>query len=316
MKCRICNMVDKSGKIFVFHERMYGTLEPFEYYYCPACESLQIVSLPERLDRFYQIYYTDNFIPSFKKDRLKKPLLVLRTMGYLSFFGKWMEAAGLYNEVLHWCRIAGIGQHSSILDVGCGNGSLLYSFYKYGFKNLTGIDPHLKTEFTCKEICFFRQDIFSMHASFDFIMFNHSFEHIWEQHETLEKASVLLNKGGTIMIRIPVLNYAYSVYGKYWAQLDPPRHLYLHSVKSFTHLVRSHHLEIYHAYCDSTELQFVGSEQNKKGIGLYTSQSYYVDPGRSIFDQRQIRHFKKLAKELNKKQLGDQMVFFLKKAEK
>ncbi len=43
-------------------------------------------------------------------------------------------------------RIPEIKFRDRILDVGCGNGSLLAQLLKIGFTNLTGVDPFINEE--------------------------------------------------------------------------------------------------------------------------------------------------------------------------
>ncbi len=64
---------------------------------------------------------------------------------------------------------------------------------------------------------------------------------------------------------------------------------------------------------DSEILQFVGSEQYLEKVPLFSTESYYVNPTKSIFDAKQIRKFKKLAKQLNRTGEGDEATFCLKK---
>ena len=65
---------------------------------------------------------------------------------------------------------------------------------------------------------------------------------------------------------------------------------------------------------DSTELQFVASEQYLRDISLLDKRSYIVDPANSLFSEEQIDFFKNRAIELNKKEDGDSMSCLLKKS--
>jgi len=144
-------------------------------------------------------------------------------------------------------------------------------------------------------------------------MFNHSFEHIWEQHDTLGKAKNLLEKDGVILLRLPVINTAFSTYRENWVQIDAQRHFYLHSLKSINMLCNKHGLYIYHKYFDSSEFQFIGSEQYKQGITLNADNSYLKNNKKSIFTSQDIKNYKKQARQLNKEEKGDQVVLFIKR---
>jgi SAM-dependent methyltransferase len=267
--------------------------------------------MPENLQLYYQGYYTVEQIwhklPLWKKIFWNFRSLLSNYIIY-SLIEKFRQ-----NSVLHWKSIAGIKKSSSIIDIGCGNGDILYEFRKHGFKNLKGIDPYLDVEISNDGIDLLKKSIFEIESKFDFIMFNHSFEHIWEQHEVLEKAKNLLDKKGVILLRIPIINTAFQIYGENWVQIDAPRHFYLHTLRSIGILCELHKLEIFHKYFDSSEFQFIGSEQYKQGISLNSDRSFLKKPAKSIFTQKEIKTFKRQANQFNRQEKGDQVVLFIKK---
>jgi len=149
---------------------------------------------------------------------------------------------------------------------------------------------------------------------FDLIMFNHSFEHIYDQLQTIIKVYNLLSEDGACLIRMPIkTDYIWNRYGINWVQIDAPRHFFIHTPKSFELLVEQSELTIKERVYDSTEFQFWGSEQYKKGIPLNVENSYSVNPEKNIFTIEQIMEYKKLAKKLNESGQGDQAAFILKK---
>ncbi len=64
---------------------------------------------------------------------------------------------------------------------------------------------------------------------------------------------------------------------------------------------------------DSTAFQFWGSEQYVRDIPLSDHRSYYVNPDRSIFTEKQMADYAACAAELNAHSRGDQAVFYLRK---
>jgi 2-polyprenyl-3-methyl-5-hydroxy-6-metoxy-1,4-benzoquinol methylase len=208
-----------------------------------------------------------------------------------------------------------------ILDVGCGAGADLISLSHLGFKNILGIDPYISedivynTSLSIKKI-----GLDELGGEWDVIMFNHSLEHISDQNETFKNISRLLAKTGTCMLRIPTASsWAWKHYKENWIQIDAPRHLYLHSLKSIGVLASKAGLAIGTYYYDSTDYQLWASEQIVKGIPLKSSESYKIsaikyDLKRSIFTREIIENYKKKAEELNKNNEGDQIVIYLKKA--
>lgn len=310
-KCRICSHEAVLSETYSIREMMQGTGNVFNYFLCSECGCLQISELPENLNLYYQNYYTT------ERKLVKLSFLKKFAWNFRSFLSNYKIYSLLekvnYNSILDWVRRAGISKLSKILDVGCGSGDILYEFHKHGFRNLQGIDPNLDSDINNLGIDLFKKTIFETESKFDLIMFNHSFEHIWEQNETLERAKNLLKINGVILLRIPIINTAFYTYKEKWVQIDAPRHFYLHSLKSINRLCSRHGLQIYQKYFDSSEFQFIGSEQYKQGIALNADNSYLKNPKKSIFTKKDIGHFKKDARQLNKAEKGDQVVLFIKR---
>jgi hypothetical protein len=57
----------------------------------------------------------------------------------------------------------------------------------------------------------------------------------------------------------------------------------------------------------------LGSEQYARDIAISDKNSYWVNPGNSIFTKEQVDSFKKKAQELNQKGDGDQAGFCLRR---
>ena len=310
-KCRICSNEAILSETYAIKEMMQGTGKVFNYFHCLECGCLQISELPENLDRYYQNYYTNERMWR-KLSSFSKAIWSFRS--FLSNYKIYSLLEKVkYNSILDWVRRAGISKKTKILDVGCGSGDILNEFHKHGFLNLHGIDPNLDADVNDFGICLFKKSIFETESKYDFIMFNHSFEHIWEQHETLERAKELLEKSGVILIRIPIMNTAFHLYKENWVQLDAPRHLYLHSLSSINRLCTQHGLQICQKYFDSSEFQFIGSEQYKQGIALNADNSFLKNPKKSIFTRKDIRNYKKEARLFNSAEKGDQVVLFIKR---
>jgi SAM-dependent methyltransferase len=296
---------------YSIREMMQSTGNVFNYFLCTECGCLQISEFPENLKLYYLDYYTTERTWN-KLSFLKKYTWDLRFLISNNKIYTLLEKIN-YNSILDWKRRAGINRYSKILDVGCGSGDILFEFRKHGFSNLTGIDPNLIFNVKNAGINLFRKSIFEIEGDFDFIMFNHSFEHIWEQHDTLEKAKELLVKNGIILLRIPVINTAFYTYRENWVQIDAPRHFYLHSLESINRLCSQHGLKICNKYFDSSDFQFIGSEQYRQGIALNADNSYLKNPKKSIFTRKDIRMYKIQAQQFNKEEKGDQVVLFIKK---
>jgi len=96
-------------------------------------------------------------------------------------------------------------------------------------------------------------------------------------------------------------------------QLDAPRHIFLHSVRSIEICAEVAGLRVADIDFDSTAFQFWGSEQYKRGIPLESEQSF-LKGNRSLFKKQDIRRFREHADNLNRSQQGDQACFYLRAA--
>ena len=155
-----------------------------------------------------------------------------------------------------------------------------------------------------------------MAGSFDLITFHHSLEHIPDQDAVLASACRLLAPNGVILVRIPIVaSYAWRHYGTNWVEMDPPRHLYLHSRESIRLLAEKSGLDLYATICDSLELEFYGSEQYLRDIPLTAKNSYWLNHDNQIFTQEEIEGFKDMARQVNEQDEGGRACFFFRKIE-
>lgn len=315
MQCRICGS-DGEHTRYTVKEMMLGLRDEHAYFQCGACGCLQISQVPDNLADYYPSHYYSYDPPqagNWVKQQLVKARDQYAATGQ-SLVGRLLNLS-MPNSKLSTLRPVGLRPSSRILDVGCGAGHLLYSLRETGFRHLLGIDPfnreniHYPNGLTIE-----KRDIFSETGQWDLIMFHHSFEHLVEQHKTLQQAYTLLAPGGTVLLRVPtVSSYAWQHYGVNWSQLDAPRHLFLHSVDSIQKLAEQNGFSVAQIAYDSNAFQFWGSEQYEQDIPLRSERSWADNPANSPFTARQIRQFEHRARELNAVNKGDQAAFYLRK---
>ena len=317
MQCRICSN-SENNTTYEVREMMLGLRDMHTYFQCGGCGCLQIAEVPENIQEYYPSgdYYSYDEIKV--ETGFKKALITARdryaATGH-GVIGKFLQMRKPHDK-LPRLQKANINTDSRILDVGCGAGHLLHSLKECGFKNISGIDP-----FNAKKIEYANGLVIeqkSIHEvaedGWDFIMMNHSFEHVIDQHEVLAKIKQLLKPGGVCMIRVPkVSSWAWDHYGVNWVQLDAPRHLFLHSQKSMQTLADQSGLELHETVDDSFAFQYWGSEQYLKDIPLHDDRSYAVNPEASIFSEHKIDEYDIRSKALNAEQQGDQAAFYFHK---
>lgn len=316
MQCRICG--DSSEHpTFKVKELMLGLRDEHDYFQCSQCHCLQIAATPHNLPDYYPAdnYYSYD-APANSKG-LKQALVQQRDRYAVTgqpLIGRLLSLV-MPNAKLATLHPLKLQPQSRILDVGCGAGILLNSLYNIGFHNSLGIDP-----FNTQDIQYpnglriEKRDIFSEQGEWDVIMFHHSFEHLPEQQQTLEKTFEQLAPGGTVLLRVPtVSSYAWQHYGVNWSQLDAPRHLFLHSTESVQTLAEQTGFTVDDVVYDSNAFQFWGSEQYQQDIPLRSEMSWATSPEKSPFSKKDIRNFERRAHELNALNQGDQAAFYLRK---
>jgi SAM-dependent methyltransferase len=314
--CKICDNT-QGNKTHTAREMLFGLREKFEYLECGDCGCLQIVEIPKDLSK----YYPDNYHPfhdikilkdSYLKSRLKIQLAKYCLHGKRYVLG-WLLSNMFDYGFLSKIRNLGIGLKTNILDIGSGGGRILIYLRKHGFENLTGVDPFIKDNiFYSNGVKIFKKDFYEIDEQYEFIMLNHSFEHMPDPLSVLKKLYQIILPGKYVLIRIPVADcYPWKKYNVNWVALDAPRHLFIHTKRSMRILAQMSGFQLARIFYDSNEKQFWGSEQYLRDIPLIDDRSYFKNPNNSIFTKRQIKEFKDKTIELNKNNEGDAACFYL-----
>jgi len=312
--CKICHAEFKKPSLNV-KEEMYGLGEIFQYGQCTTCGCLQLLNIPDNLSEYYPKAYHGNISPSLKRNwktirRGLKRKLILEHPNWLSPLIK----VCLSSIPLFWTyRKLGMQTKHKVLDVGSGYGGNTLEIQSAGIKQAIGVDLFIEQDIWVGDKLLVKKGtIDDLHDSYDIILFHHSLEHMPDQINTLKKSRALLHEGGKILVRIPtVSSQAYLEYKEKWYQLDAPRHLFLHSHESFRRLAEAANLIILDKWCDSSELQFITSEQYRRGISSFDPKSYTINKRTPIFTPQEIREFKHKANLANQSLAGDQICFVL-----
>jgi len=305
-KCKICGAASFAN--IMAKEMMHGTGEEFQYNLCDSCECLQIENAPENISTYYGSNY---YSFSRKKAGLQLWLkrLKRRTILWNSQRNSLMLRLLEKSNPTFWVyRRIGLQPSYAILDVGSGIGEHALELRSVGIDAL-GVDPFIKEDIYLKgELIVKKANLGDITKTFDLITFHHSLEHIPDQLGTLLTARSLLKPGGKMLIRIPTTSsWAFQEFKENWFQLDAPRHLFLHSHNSIRLLAKQANLEVEDLWCDSTEMQFIISEQYKKGVSLLDAHSYAVSRSQSGWDKRGVLALQERAKLANAELKGDQI---------
>lgn len=314
--CRICN--NKQGnKIHTAREMYFGLQEEFDYLECAECGCLQIINIPKDVSKYYPPdYHPHNKVVKLK-DHYIKSILKIQMANYC-LHGKKYIVGWLLSKIFDCGFLAkikniGLDFNKQILDVGAGSGKTLVYLRRHGFTNLTGLDPYINKNIIFENgIKIYKKDLFEINRQYEFILLNHSFEHMPDPYSVLKKLYQLLVPGNYVLIRIPVADsYSWKKYNVNWISLDPPRHFYLHTTKSMKILAQKSGFRLTSVLYDSIDKQIWGSEQCIRNIPFRDNRSYFENPKNSIFTKKQIKEFKAKTIELNKNNEGDAACFYL-----
>jgi len=319
--CRVCGHDGLQHHIMA-REMMYGTRETFEYFQCENCGCLQISSVPHDLARHYRTdYYSlsaDHTEPY--RNKLKNALNRLRDQ--ITLFAPYGDDMPFKVKVPHLAesfsalrRVTGLALDSRILDVGCGSGQLLHRLANAGFRNLTGIDPFVAAsrEFS-PQLKILKTELAAVDGQYDLILLNHSFEHLSEPIGAARRIAELLAPGGTILLRIPVVDsVAWKLYGADWFQLDAPRHLYLHSRHSIAHVAAQAGLTVAAVHHDSDHHQFQISERFRADVPTILEPEERQKLRPIAPTKVQTNAWRDMAAAVNALGLGDQACFYLRR---
>jgi 2-polyprenyl-3-methyl-5-hydroxy-6-metoxy-1,4-benzoquinol methylase len=321
--CKICSN-SLNNRVFTAREMMFGFKDEFQYLECNACKSLQLINIPENLDKYYpaNAYYSldgntnikelDTTSVSYKIRRIQTNYLLYKRNKVL---GSLLCMGYKEPDYIKWLQTTTKSFNASILDIGCGDGRLLFKLRDAGFNNLVGIDPFISSDIITNKAKIYKKTLDEITGQYDLIMLHHAFEHLDNPLETLKKLYALLNSKSYLLIRIPITNaQCWAEYGSNWAPLDAPRHIYIHSEKSIQLMCDEVGFKLIKLEHDATAFHFWGSEQYKRGIAMMDPDSYHLNRGTHHFSKEEIQSFTKQIAELNKKNLGGDAAFYLYKA--
>jgi SAM-dependent methyltransferase len=159
---------------------MFGFRDEFAYFECSNCHCLQIAEVPKDLSKYYpRNYYSFSSFQLPKPGRIRRFLRQKRVETGL--FGKGGLIGKLVYAVAPWeyLRAQSLAQvsltrKSRILDVGCGNGDLLYILREIGFENLQGIDAYIDADIERDNGTKIRKaTIQNVSGKWDLVMFHH-----------------------------------------------------------------------------------------------------------------------------------------------
>lgn len=304
--CRLCSG-EFEGHLLV-REMMFGTRETFNYRQCKSCGCLQIETIPKDIARHYGgAYYSYDLRRHASLKRWRRGLRRRWTMVAPEWVTSLLGLISSQDPLFRIYRALGLKQNNRLLDVGTGSGGHVLDLQDAGIAEAIGIDPFLSKDVILDgRVLVHKKSIAEMTGEFDLITFHHSLEHMPDQFEALSHARRLLVPSGCVLVRIPtVTSDAFESYREHWVNLDAPRHFFLHSHRSLELVAARAGLALDRLWCDSTDMQFMGSEQYMNDIPLTDARSAAVTKRGGLFSRSQRRDYARKAEQANAALRGD-----------
>lgn len=249
--CDLCRSKDCEVLVKQRDLLLNVTDDEFVIVRCTACGLIFLNSrpAPDLLGSFYPpVYYppvSEKARPSFQR-RAKKASAQLKRWVLEDYYGyparrgavwwrplrklllwpdkTWRELKGRYP--LPW---RGEGK---VLDVGCGAGGNLKTLQDQGWHphgiEMSGIAAAHARELTHGEIHTGTLESAPFApGTFDVVLMSHSLEHFPSPVDALRRIHRLLKDDGLLVIHVPnIRSFEFTLFGRWWFPLDPPRHFY------------------------------------------------------------------------------------------
>lgn len=308
--CVACGLDGASAERFTASETQEVTGETFAYRKCGGCGSLQIEDVPDDLSRFYDTANYSSF--NVKNALVTRPVvqnpasrLALRALG--AVHRRTGKGLGL-----RFVRDAGIGARDSVMDIGSGAGENLIHMRLLGHRDVQGSDPFLPSDIDVHGTKILSRHHSDLVGTYDWVVMNHSFEHVPDPRAMLASAERLMAEDGRILVRMPIMGMAaWRRYGIHWSQIDAPRHLVLYTPGAMDLIARDVGLVVERMFFDSWSFQFWGSELAQRGL---PHQGASMEQARRHFSKDQLRAWTRESNALNARRDGDAGGYVLSRA--
>lgn len=244
--CIVCNE-NRSTELFKTKDKMFEVSGLFDVKKCQRCGLLFLNPQPsqEILKKHYphQQYY------SYKKKIMGLSGLIRQFRSYLiKNYYKPTTLSRVFSIIVQ--GVPAIPQKPKnkpwkILDVGCGTGETLALFKELGW-DVYGLEIDrnaikIATERGLENVKLGGYEKIADFPNnyFDSIRLYHVFEHMPDPRHCLQLIYKKLKPGGEVILGTPNANSMLSkIFGKFWVNLDIPRHLFVFSPNTLSRIVR------------------------------------------------------------------------------
>lgn len=257
MICKICN----SSRVY-----RYTIVNGYILFRCKDCKVIFLQNIDEIFSK-QNLYNEDYFENYLYEDKIDFEAIKSTAKYYLKFIHDYF------------------GKIKSILDVGAGFGLFVKAFNELGL-NADGVEISKYSVRIAREkfgIELFNGSLidFQTDKKYDLICFYHSFEHLPDPVQVLQKVKKLLNNNGILWFSLPnVMSLDRFIHKEKWNGWSLPYHFFHYSPKSIKNLLK------------------------KEGFGKIIIQKSFLNPLRLIRkNSLTVKHFTQNVKHSRLKEL-------------
>lgn len=267
-KCIICGSSDFVN-LYLTHDRMFDILGEFRVKKCTRCMLLLIDPQPA-VDALSQHYPSKNYY-SYSVSQKRNVFGVLRSYFVKNYYNPNLITSIFTSLVKNVPALPSYRKNGKILDVGCGTGDTLVLLRDLGWEaygieiDKNAIKAAKKRGLSNVKFGTYRDISTYPDNYFDVIRLYHVLEHLDDPITCLKLIHKKLKGDGELILGTPNYSSATSkLFGKYWYNLDVPRHLFVFSPRNLQELVRKSGFKI-------SEIEFCSAG------GIIKSMQYIID---------------------------------------
>jgi len=288
-KCDLCESTILEF-VDVVHDYNKGFKGNFNLYKCKNCDLIFLNPQPTVEESLK--YYTSDYYQRTDEGTGIQKIVKNFTFFLQKFHTKNPNIFKFFPFLSQYVRGIKIIPDGKYLDAGCGNGTFLYAMKRINpSEEYYGVEPGNFDEEDIKAhgLNVIRGTLEDAHYPdnyFDVITLNHVFEHVPDPSETMKELKRILKPGGILIIAVPNHNsFAYKIFGKFFWQLDVPRHLFHYSDKILKIYASKLNLKVekmrYGAFWDQTTFIVSGLHwiSSKTGGNLWIGLSKWIKKG-------------------------------------
>ena len=152
-----------------------------------------------------------------------------------------------------------------LLDVGCGHGVSAAIRAQQGWE-VHGVDLSESAVNHARSLLGDRVQVGDLASvryedqAFDVVLLSHSLEHMYHLSDVLAEVRRILDDGGVLVIAVPNAGSVEArVFGRWWVNWDPPRHLYHFDKSTLSRLLERSGFRVVRARTGVTPAYFMGS---------------------------------------------------------